>query len=272
MTVLLENIVPSINILNWFFENNTNQVDENTRDQYILLKNNIEGWKKGANLRTTTNQSDKLETDKIKENLSLYLNQLSSTNYITLEKKIIKEIDNSNDAQNILLDLIINIGIQQENNLELLITLVSNLKLIKEVIEKLEIKINTLDIVKIDQSNYNQLCIDTRNNLIFKNGVVFLALIFSRSNELNIEIIRNKFVYLENKFKNDDKEIVEKYMEIYIELLKRVHIKFKQLDKTFYDSIIFKLNFWKNEKQQFTSRTRFAILDFFDSINQPSGK
>ena len=109
MTVLLENIVPSINILNWFFENNTNQVDENTRDQYILLKNNIEGWKKGANLRTTTNQSDKLETDKIKENLSLYLNQLSSTNYITLEKKIIKEIDNSNDSQNILLDLIINI-------------------------------------------------------------------------------------------------------------------------------------------------------------------
>jgi hypothetical protein len=110
------------------------------------------------------------------------------------------------------------------------------------------------------------LCIDTRNNLIFKNGVIFLALIFSRSTELNIEIIRNKFLFLEGKLQNEDKEIVEKYMEVYIELLKRVRIKLKQLDKMFYDTIINKLNSWKNDKIQFTSRTRFAILDLFDSI------
>jgi hypothetical protein len=267
MTIFLENVVPSINVLNWFLENNTCQVDEKIRDEYILLKNNIEGWKKGSNLRTTVKiSSEKLETDKIRENLSLYLNQLSTTNYITLEKKIIKEIDNSTEAMNILLDLILNIGMQQENNLELLITLVSNLKLLPGTIDKLELKLNELHIVKIDQSNYNQLCIDTRNNLILKNGVIFLALIFSRSNELNIQIVRNKFVFLEGKLQNDDKEIVEKYMEVYIELLKRVYIKLKQLDKTFYDTIINKLNSWKNDKIQFTSRSRFAILDLFDSL------
>ena len=90
MTVFLENVVPNINVLNWFLENNTCLVDEKIRDEYILLKNNIEGWKKGSNLRTTIKtSSEKLETDKIRENLSLYLNQLSATNYITLEKKII---------------------------------------------------------------------------------------------------------------------------------------------------------------------------------------
>ena len=267
MTIFFENIVPSINVLNWFLENNTCQVDEQIRDEYILLKNSIEGWKKGSNLRTTIKiSSEKLETDKIKENLSLYLNQLSATNYITLEKKIVKEIYNSNEAMNILLDLILNIGMQQENNLELLITLVSNLKLLPGTIDKLESKLNELHLVKVDQSNYNQLCIDTRNNLIFKNGVIFLALIFSRSSELNIEIIRNKFLFLEGKLQNEDKEIVEKYMEVYIELLKRVRIKLKQLDKMFYDTIINKLNSWKNDKIQFTSRTRFAILDLFDSI------
>jgi hypothetical protein len=267
MTIFLENVVPSINVLNWFLENNTCQVDEKIRDEYILLKNSIEGWKKGSNLRTTIKiSSEKLETDKIRENLSLYLNQLSATNYITLEKKIIKEIDNSNEAMNILLDLILNIGMQQENNLELLITLVSNLKLLPGTIDKLELKLNELHLVKIDQSNYNQLCIDTRNNLIFKNGVIFLALIFSRSTVLNIEIILNKFLFLEGKFQNDDKEIVEKYMEVYIELLKRVHIKLKQMDKAFYDTIINKLNSWKNDKIQFTSRTRFAILDLFDNL------
>ena len=148
----------------------------------------------------------------------------------------------------------------------MLITLVSNLKLLPGTIDKLESKLNELHLVKVDQSNYNQLCIDTRNNLIFKNGVIFLALIFSRSSELNIEIICNKFLFLEGKLQNEDKEIVEKYMEVYIELLKRVRIKLKQLDKMFYDTIINKLNSWKNDKIQFTSRTRFAILDLFDSI------
>jgi superfamily II DNA/RNA helicase len=41
MTIFFENVVPSINVLNWFLENNTCQVDEKMRDEYILLKNNI---------------------------------------------------------------------------------------------------------------------------------------------------------------------------------------------------------------------------------------
>ena len=268
MTIFLENVSININILNWFLENYTCHVDDDTRENYLLLKNNIEGWKKGANLRSNIRSStnDKLESEKIKENLSLYLNQLSATNYNTLERKIKNEIENSSDASNILLDLILNIGLQQENNLELLITLVSNLKMTKGIIQKLIIKLDEINIVKIDQSNYNQLCIDTRNNLIFKNGYICLALIFIRSNELSIDTIKKNMNRLEKELDNEDKEIVEKYMEVFIELMKRLSHKLKDIDNIFYKTIIDKLNIWKNDKNRFASRARFAILDFFDSI------
>lgn len=263
MTIFLDGVQLNISILNWFLENYTCSIDEATRENYLLLKNNIEGWKKGTNVRTGTKNTNKQECEKIRENLSLYLNQLSSTNFNTLEKKIRNEIDNSVEATHILLELILNIGLQQENNLELLITLIFNLKQTSSMIEKLVFKLDQLRIVKIDQSNYNQLCIDTRNNLIFKNGVIFLALIFVRSTEIHIDIIKNKVIFLENELGNEDKEIVEKIMEVYIEFIKRVKSK---LDKEYYLNIIEKLNLWRNDKIRFSNKARFAILDYIDSI------
>jgi len=264
MTINLENVSLSINILNWFLENNTCVVDDATRDHYLMLKNNIEGWKKGTNIRLGIKSSQKQESEKIKENLSLYLNQLSNTNFDTLQKKIKNEVENSVEANTILLDLILNIGLQQENNLDLLITLLSNLNQISNIIEKLIQKLDEIHIIKIDLSNYNQLCIDTRNNLIFKNGFIFLGLIFNRTNLLDINIIKNKLIFLENELQNDDKEIVEKTIEVYIEFVKCVS---KKLEPVYYSNIIQKCNTWKNDKVRFSNKARFAILDFMDTLN-----
>jgi hypothetical protein len=264
MTIYLDNVQLSISILNWFLENNTCVVDDATRENYLMLKNNIEGWKKGTNIRTGVKPSLKQESEKIRENLSLYLNQLSATNFNTLEKKIRNEIENSVEATTILLELILNIGLQQENNLELLITLLSNLNEMNTMIEKLINKLGELHIVKIDQSNYNQLCLDTRNNLLFKNGFIFLALIFTRTSILDITVIKNKLIFLENELEEDDKEIIEKTMEVYIEFVKRIS---KKLDAEYYNNIIQKFNGWKNDKNRFSNKARFAILDFIDTLN-----
>jgi len=264
MTIILENVSLSMNILNWFLENNTCVVDDTTRDDYLMLKNNIEGWKKGTNIKLGIKSSEKQESEKIRENLSLYLNQLSKTNFDTLQKKIKNEVENSVEANNILLELILNIGLQQENNLELLITLLSNLNQISNMIEKLIIKLDEIHIVKIDTSNYNQLCIDTRNNLIFKNGFIFLGYIFNRTSLLDITIIKNKLIFLENELLNDDKEIVEKIIEVYIEFVKCIS---KKLQTEQFSNIIEKFNVWKNDKVRFSNKARFAILDFIDTLN-----
>ena len=264
MTSILENVSLNINILNWFLENNTCVVDDTTRDHYLMLKNNIEGWKKGTNIRLGTKSNAKQESQKIRENLSLYLNQLSSTNFNTLEKKIKNEIDNSLEANNILLELILNIGLQQENNLELLILMVSNLNEISNMLEKLIIKLDELHIKKIDQSNYNQLCLDTRNNMIYKNGYIFLGLIFLRTTLLDSSVIKNKLILLENELQNEDKEIVEKTIEVYIEFVKCIS---KKLEPEYYSNIIQKFNGWKNDKNRFSNKARFAILDFIDTLN-----
>jgi len=260
MMVYLENVPLNITLLNWFLENNTHQVDEETRNKYLSLKNNIEGWKKGTNLRQMNmkNSSQKLESDKIKENLSLFLNQLSKSNFNLIEKKIKSEIENSPEAENILLDLILNIGLQQENNLELLITLVSNQNLMSGIIEKLITKLGTIQLVKIDQSNYNQICADTRNNLIFKNCFILLSIIFNRSTAISLETIKDKI-------RTDEKENVEKYMEIFIDMLKRITATLKTKHSAFFEEIMEKLISYKNDKIRFTSRTRFAIMDYFDS-------
>ena len=268
MTVVyLENAHLNITLLNWFLENNTCQVDEETRNKYLSLKNNIEGWKKGTNLRQLNlkNSNHKLESDKIKENLSLFLNQLSKSNFNLIEKKIKLEIENSSEAENILLDLILNIGLQQENNLELLITLVANQNLMSGIINKLIQKLDSIHLVKIDQSNYNQICIDTRNNLIFKNSFILLSIIFNRCNLLTIETIKEKISFLERKITTDEKENVEKYMEILIDILKRISEKLKKNNPLFFEEIIAKLIAYKNDKIRFTNRTRFAIMDYFDN-------
>jgi hypothetical protein len=265
MAIHLDNVPLSINIVNWFLENNTSVVDDITRDSYLLLKNNIEGWKKGTNIRATFKTSQKQESDKIKENLSLYLNQLSATNFNTLEKKIKNEIENSAEATTILLELILNIGLQQLNNLELLITLITNLNQTNSMIDKLIIKLTQLQFVKIDQSNYNQLCLDTRNNLIFKNGFIFLGMIFVKTNLLDISIIIDKLNYLENLLlATEDKEILEKIIEVYIEFIKCIS---KKLEKVYYNNIIEKLNIWKSDKNRFSNKARFAILDFMETLN-----
>ena len=42
---LLDNLKPSYSILLWYLENYTCQVNDTVKDQFIELKNSIEGWK-----------------------------------------------------------------------------------------------------------------------------------------------------------------------------------------------------------------------------------
>ena len=88
----IDNIPVSYNILQWFFENNSDTVSETYKQEFLELKNTIEGWKKGTHVRQNKFSNSKSEIEKVKENLSLYLNQLSNSNYNIIENNISKEI------------------------------------------------------------------------------------------------------------------------------------------------------------------------------------
>ena len=67
-------------------------------------------------------------------------------------------------------------------------------------------------------------------------------------------------------FTSDDKELAEKYLEVYIEFIKKVEKKLKENNETLHQLLIEELNVWKMDKIHFTNRARFAILDFIESI------
>ena len=175
---LVDKLNPSYDILLWYLENYTGQVNDVIKDQFIELKNSIEGWKKGTHVRSTKviNVS---ELERIRENLSLYINQLSVGNYSIIEGKIINELDNSFESQNLLIDLIILNGLPQENNLTLLCTMVIHLKLTSLLIQKLENKLKLCDIKKPDSANYDQMCIDIKHNTVCKNIFILFSMLYN---------------------------------------------------------------------------------------------
>jgi hypothetical protein len=264
----IDNIPVSYNILQWFFENNSDTVSETYKQEFLELKNTIEGWKKGTHVRQNKFSNSKSEIEKVKENLSLYLNQLSNSNYNIIENKICKEIDNSSESVDMLLELILLNGIPQENNLLLLGKLLQNLKLDELFLKKLEEQLKKSNITKIDQSNYDQLCATNRINLIYKNGYIFIGNMYSVNNSsITTQQLENYIKVLNKKiFLSDDKELSEKYLEVYIEFIRKVEKKLKDSDEPFHRQLIEELNIWKMDKLQFTNRARFSILDFIESI------
>ena len=96
----------------------TNNVSQEYLDDFFILKGSVEGWKKGTLLRVS-NQKIKTNTEKIRENLQLYTNQLAINNYNIIFQKIKVEIENTAEGTTILQDIILKDSIRQENNLEL---------------------------------------------------------------------------------------------------------------------------------------------------------
>ena len=92
-----------------------------------------------------------------------------------------------------------------------------------------------------------------------------MSIIFNRSTAVGLEVIREKIRFLDDKINTDEKENVEKYMEIFIDMMKRITDTLKIKHTAFFEEIMEKLISYKNDKIRFTSRTRFAIMDYFDS-------
>jgi hypothetical protein len=244
-------------------------VNDTVKDQFIELKNSIEGWKKGTHVRSTKiiNVS---ELERIRENLSLYINQLSVGNYSIIEGKIINEIDNSTESQNLLIDLIILNGLPQENNLTLLCNMIIHLKLTHILIQKLENKLKLCEIKKTDSSNYDQMCIDIKHNTVCKNIFILFSMLYN--NDVP-EIDTNKIqvfvdILKERIAESTDKEIVEKYVEIFVDFMKRIDSKLQTCSKIIYKDIHAQFTIWKQSNDQISNRGRFAILDYLDSVEE----
>ena len=257
-------VVITPNIIHWFYENYTKELDDDLKNRFLELKNQVEGWKKGTHLKSSRQQPVQ-ENQKIRENLSLYLNQLSQNNYETIKRKIHNEIDGSKEAIGIFHELVLINGLTQENNLPVLERLLFEFKYTGSIMNLLDEKQSEIKIKKIDASNYNQLCIDNKYNLIYKNSYLFIALIYVMRNiPKNIDkYVQNLVSSIENE---DDKELGETYIEIFINFFQKIYKKFLREHPDQYKNILNKLESWKNDKSKFTNRARFQILDFFDLI------
>ena len=266
---LLDKLSPSYDMLLWYLENYNGQVSDTIKDQFIELKNSIEGWKKGTHVRSTKviNVS---ELERIRENLSLYINQLSVGNYSIIEGKIINELDNSLESQNLLIDLIILNGLPQENNLTLLSSMVIHLKLTSILVQKLENKLKLCDIKKTDSSNYDQMCIDIKHNTVCKNIFILFSMLYNNNvPEIDTDKIQVFVDILKDRItESTDKEIVEKYVEIFVDFIKRIDTKLQMSSKVIYKNIHAQLTLWKQSKEQISNRGRFAILDYLDSVEE----
>ena len=64
--------------------------------------------------------------DKIKENLSLYLNQITMSNFATIHKKIVSDIDNNEEARMLFIELILTHSLSQPNQLPIIVDLLLN--------------------------------------------------------------------------------------------------------------------------------------------------
>ena len=255
-------------LINWYLENITLEVDEDMRNIFINLKNGVEGWKKGTQLRNPQ-FVPKNSMEKIKENLSLYLNQITNANYSTIQKKIMNDIDNSLDAQNLFIDLVLTNCLCQPNNLLVIVQLLLDLKYIEPIIEKEEKCLFEGELMReTDTENYDQLCIDNKANLIYKSGFIFLGMIYNKSNNIPTTKLLKYFEFLETHILNPNynKELSEKYIDIYVELIRLVESKFKLENREMYNVIFKKLEEWKSLRQKFTNRARFSILDYIESV------
>ena len=184
-----------------------------------------------------------IDMEKLKENLSLYLNQLSQSNLATIQSKIAKEIEYSSDSQNMLIDLILTNGLSQSNNLPVLLQLLYNLKLISQLAGIQEKKLFENTLKETDASNYDQMCDFNRFNLIYKNGYIFLGLIYNKCGEISLQRLIKLFHLLESNIvdENKSKELTEKYIDIYVEFIRLVGAQLKKTSNDIYNDILNKL-------------------------------
>jgi hypothetical protein len=195
-------------------------LDQSYLDKFYSLKSNVEGWKKG-NLLKVTGQKQKTTSEVTKENLTLYINQITHSNYNITKNKIQNEIDNEMSI-NSLIDLILNDAIRQSNNLCILADLIIDLDLYEKLVLNLESKLDIIITTTKHNSEYDKFCSDNTNNLIFKNRFVLLGYFYKHGLLNNID----KYLdILKNMINNLDKSKNEIYVLTLVELLKSLDNK-----------------------------------------------
>ena len=266
--------VLNIHTLHWFLENVTRQVPEPQRESFIELKNSIEGWKKGTMVRACKPYR-KSEEDKIRENLSLYLNQLSAANYSTIFVKIKNELDEewapmspmSSSPRDILFDIMFSNTIIQPNAITLLSRLIVDLQIGEPTLKSLHEKFSKMSIMYVERSNYDNLCVANKNNIIFKNTALFMAKHGVLLCDDIEERIKTHLHTIQTATEEADttmlKEQVEGYVDCYVELLKEYYASIPRSELCRIHSMLCS---WKSDKVLFTNRARFTIYDLYDTF------
>jgi hypothetical protein len=242
----------------------TNNVSQEYLDKFFALKASVEGWKKGTLLRVS-NQKIRTSSEKVRENIQLYTNQLANNNYNIIFQKIKVEIENTNEGIFILQDIILKDTIRQENNLELLAKLTIDLNILEQIKTHLidlldKYSVNTEDTT----NNYDQFCIDNNANLIFKNRYLILCVYF------NLDKLDNIVLYLNNLVKcfenENDKSISERYILTYISCLKKINIHLKQKLPDVHKNYINELNRYLEKPKLMSSKSCIAIMNILDEF------
>jgi len=242
----------------------TNNVSQEYLDDFFILKGSVEGWKKGTLLRVS-NQKIKTNTEKIRENLQLYTNQLAINNYNIIFQKIKVEIENTAEGTTILQDIILKDSIRQENNLELLAKLIIELNLLENIILLLIELLNNYTVNTEDTTdNYDQFCIDNNSNLIFKNRYLLLCTFF------NLDKLDNITFYLNNLVKGfineTDKLISERYILTYINCLKKINVHLKNKYPDIHQNYIIELNKYLENPRLISSKSCITIMNILDEF------
>jgi hypothetical protein len=136
--------------------------------------------------------------------------------------------------------------------------------------KKLENKLKLCEIKKIDSSNYDQMCVDIRHNTVCKNIFILFSMLYNKNVP---EIDTNKIqafvdILKERIAESSDKEIIEKYVEIFVDFMKRIDSKLQICSKVIYKDIHAQFTIWKHANDQISNRGRFAILDYLDSVEE----
>ena len=175
----------------------------------------------------------------------------------------------SSSPRDILFDIMFSNTIIQPNAITLLSRLITDLQIGEPTMKSLCYKFSKMSILYVERSNYDNLCVANKNNIIFKNTVLFMAkhgvLLCSDIEER----IKTHLRAIQTTTATEEadttmlKEQVEGYVDCYVELLKEYYGSIPR-DELF--RIHGMLCSWKSDKVLFTNRARFTIYDLYDTF------
>jgi len=118
----------------------------------------------------------------------------------------------------------------------------------------------------VERANYDNLCIANKNNVVFKNTLLFLAkhgILLWGDIEARIQSHLDVIKTSDEGAVAILKEQMEGYVDCYVELLKEYYATIPREELY---RIHRMLCSWKSDKGLFTNRARFTIYDLYDTF------